>query len=459
MSKEIMSIILAAGKSTTMNSNIPKAIHTFCGKPMASWILQAAFGAGINNSVMVVAPDADDIRSRFEGLVEFAVQPEPKGTGDAVMCARKCLESHKGLVVVLPADTPLIDSDTLKQAIEYHDEFKNKATIITAFVKNPLGYGRILRNSAGDVVGIVEHDDASILELEIKEINSSMYIFDCEALCYALDNLDSVNDNFDRYNLIHTLDVLIKSGRKVGAYDADDANCILGINDYIQMQEVEKIMYSKIVEQHMKNGVRFIAPETAYIEHDVAIGVDTIVQPNVQVTGGSVIGKNVVVGANSIIKNSKIDDGVVIQSSVITDSEVGDNSTIGPFAYLRPNSKIGKHVKIGDFVEIKNATLDDDTKVSHLTYVGDADIGKGVNFGCGCVTVNYDGKKKFRTSVGDGAFIGCNTNLVAPVKINNGAYIAAGSTITDEVPEESLAIARSRQVNKLGWKNKGDSNK
>jgi len=459
MARNIITIILAAGKNTSMCSAVNKSIHSVCGKPMAQWVLEASQKAGIENNIMVVGESASDVRDVFEGKAEFVVQAEPKGTGHAVICAREKFEGKNGLVVVLPADAPIIDEDTLSQAIEYHEEFKNEATIITAVVDNPAGYGRILRNSAGDVAGIVEHSDANRGELNIKEINSSMYIFNATALSYALDSLDNASAGQDKNNLICVLDVLIKSGRKVGAYFADDSTSIMGVNDRIQLYEAEKIMQKKIVSGYMKNGVYIMSPDTTYIESGAEIGMDTVIQPNVQIKGQSVIGKNVVVGANSIISNSKICDGVKIQCSVITDSEVGESSTIGPFAYLRPHSKIGKNVKIGDFVEIKNASLDDGTKVSHLTYVGDADVGKGVNFGCGCVTVNYDGKKKFRTTIGDNVFVGCNTNLVAPVTINDNSYVAAGSTITDDVPGKSFAIARSRQTNKTDWIDRRESDK
>lgn len=459
MSKEIISVILAAGESKAMKSEIPRAIFPVLGRPMASYVMSAAKDIGAEKTVMVISENADSVRQEFGESVSYVYQPSAVGTSDAARRARGHFEGTGGCVLVLPCDTPLIDADTLKRAFAYHEEFKNEATIVTAVVSNPEGYGRIIRNVAGDVASIVEERYANQNELDICEVNSSIYIFNADALCYALDNYDALPSSCDKNNLIHSVEVLIKSGRRVGAYDVDDADSILGINDRVQLFEAESVMRSRINFEHMKNGVTIAAPAVTYIEPGVIIGADTVIEPNVYLRGNTVIGKNVRIGANSIITNCSICDGADILNSVLVDSEIGEGAHIGPFAYLRPNSKVGKNVKIGDFVEIKNATLGEGTKVSHLTYVGDTDVGERVNFGCGCITVNYDGKKKYRSSIGNDAFIGCNTNLVSPVTVNDKAYIAAGSTITDEVPESALAIARSRQVNKLEWKDRRKQDK
>lgn len=459
MTRDIISIVLAAGESADMKSDIARAIFPVMGKPMASYALRALKEAGASVNVMVIKEDADDVKSAFEDEAKFAYQKEAVGTADAVMQARDYFENTNSYVVIVPADAPLIDANTIKNAICYHEEFKNDATLITAITDNPDGYGRVIRNSAGDVVSIVEHKDANQSELDICEINSSMYIFNSESLSYALDNYDKLYGKYDKNNLIHSLEVLIKTGRCVGAYDADNADLIRGINDRVQLFEVEAIMRYKINMAHMRNGVTIMAPASTYIEPDVTIGSDSVIEPNVYLRASTVIGKNVTIGMGSVITNSKIADGVKILNSHVIDSEIYENASVGPFAYIRPNSKIGKDVKIGDFVEIKNSVLADKTKVSHLTYVGDSDVGENVNFGCGCVTVNYDGKNKYRTTIGDNAFIGCNTNLVAPVTIKDNAYIAAGSTITEEVPDSALAIARSRQINKLDWKDRRKKDK
>ncbi len=454
MSEKIMSVILTAKESKEMKSVHPTAMIPVCGKCMAEYVLDAACGAGSKTNVMIVGYGEEEVRAHFSDRVLFETQTNPVGTADAVRHALKHIENFDGICLVLPADAPLIEADTLAEAIEFHKDLENAATIITAVVDNPDGYGRIIRNNAGDVVGIVEQKNADAYELEIGEVNSSMYIFNAADLVYALSHMDALCNGEDTNNLIHTLDVLIKSGRKVGAFDTEDSNSVLGVNDRIQLFEVEAIMRWRINFEHMLNGVTILAPEATYIEPDVEIGTDTVIYPNCHLKGNTKIGKHVCVGANSMITNSIICDGVDILNSVIVDSYIDSGTHVGPFAYLRPNSKVGQNVKIGDFVEIKNATIDDGTKISHLTYVGDSDVGKRVNFGCGCVTVNYDGKKKYRTVINDDAFIGCNTNLVSPVTVQEGAYIAAGSTITEDVPEKTLAIARARQVNKTNWKDR-----
>ena len=458
--KNIMSLILAAGESGAMKSKYPKAVLDICGKPMISYVAQNAEKIGSTKNVVVLGFGGDMVREALgeDGFV-YAVQDELSGTAAAVSSARKYFENFDGLVLVMPCDVPLLTKEDIEEAIEYHNEFNNSATVLTAVVSNPDGYGRIVRNNAGDVAEIVEHAFANQYELEINEINSSVYIFDSKALCYALDNCETLTGEYDKNNIIHSVEVLIKSGRRVGAFEVDTATDVFGVNDRIQLFEAQAIMRNRINRYHMRNGVTILAPAVTYIESGVKISQDAVIHPNVQLKGATVIGADSVIGANSIITNSKISDNVDILNSVITDSVVESGAHIGPFAYLRPNSKIGKNVKIGDFVEIKNAALDEGTKVSHLTYVGDSDIGKKVNFGCGCVTVNYDGLKKYRCKVGDNAFIGCNTNLVAPVTVGDGAYIAAGSTITDEVPEQTLAIARSRQVNKTNWKDRRNQSK
>ena len=274
-----------------------------------------------------------------------------------------------------------------------------------------------------------------------------MYVFDTKSLIYALEEL-TPNNAQGEYYLTDTIEILIDFGKKVGAYVIDDSDEIRGINDRVQLNEAETIMRRRINEAHMKNGVTMRIPESIYIEDGVEIGQDTEICPNVTLKSGTKIGSNCIIGTGSVLERAVIHDEADILNSVIIDSEVGSNTHVGPFAYIRPNCRVGENVKVGDFVELKNSTVDDGTKISHLTYVGDSDVGKDVNFGCGTVTVNYDGKNKHRTTISDNAFIGCNTNLVSPVTIGKGAYIAAGSTITDDIPSDNLSIARARQVNK-----------
>lgn len=445
-------VILAAGMGTRMQSDIPKVLHKVCGKEMASWVLDAAKKAGADKTAVVVGYKAESVEKALGGSADFIVQKEQKGTGHAVMQAEKYIE-NSGTVVILNADTPLITFETIKKCIRYHEDSKNDATAITAVLEDASGYARVVRDLTGNVIKIVSDKDAGDYEKEIKEINSGMYVFNSKALCSALEKL-APKGAPGEYHLSNTLEILLGEGKKIGAFVIEDNDEIRGINDRIQLAGAEKIMQMRINREHMKNGVTFILPETTIIESGAEIGRDTVIYPGAIIKSGTKIGRNCSIGMNTQIDNSVLEDNVNVLSSVIIDSQIGEGTTVGPFAYLRPNSRIGKGVRVGDFVEIKNSNVDDGTKISHLTYVGDSDVGKRVNFGCGTVTVNYDGKKKYRTKIGDDCFIGCNTNLVAPVTVENGGYTAAGSTITDAVPENSLAIARARQVIKKEWKDR-----
>lgn len=443
-------VILAAGEGKRMKSKNSKVIHNVCGKPLVKWVDRAAKEAGIQDSIIVVGHKAEQVKKSMGESVNFALQEKQLGTGHAVMQCESFLKGKKGTVMVLYGDTPLITSKTLSETLKYHSDNNNIATVITADVDDPTGYGRIVRDENGQLKRIVEHKDSSEKELLIKEINSGMYCFSIEHLLEALSKLEN-NNSQGEYYLTDTLEILISQGFKVGVYKTQNSDDILGINDKVQLYTAEQIMKKRINEGFMRSGVTIIDPNTSYIDADAKIGRDSVIYPNTIIEGACDIGEDCVIGPNSRLVDSTIADGAEIANSVVLESKVGKKTKVGPFAYIRPGSKIGSKVKIGDFVEIKKATIGDDTKVSHLTYVGDAEVGKNVNLGCGVVFVNYDGKDKFKTVVEDDCFIGCNVNLVSPVKVNKGAYVAAGSTITDEVPENSLAIARSRQENKENW--------
>ena len=447
------SVILAAGMGTRMKSEMPKVIHKVCGKPLAKWVIDASKDAGADAVLAITGHKSDMVRETLGNACEYALQAEQKGTGHAVMQAAEFIKSHKGNVVILNGDTPLITAETITKAIEYHASEGNFATVITAVLDDATGYGRIVRGADGGVLKIVEHKDATDEERKINEINSGMYVFESEALASALDRL-TPNNAQGEYYLTDTLEILLSDGKKVGAYAISDNDEIRGINDRVQLSQAEAIMQKRINEAHMKNGVTMRIPESIYIEADVEIGNDTEIGSGVTLKSGTKIGSNCVIGQGSTLDKAVIHDNVEVLNSVILNSEIDEGTKVGPFAYVRPNCKVGKDVKVGDFVELKNSSIDDGTKISHLTYIGDSDVGKNVNFGCGTVTCNYDGKNKFRTVIGDNCFVGCNTNFVSPIHVGDGAYIAAGSTITEDIPKNSLSIARAKQVNKEGWTDK-----
>ncbi len=446
-------LILAAGMGTRMKSSRPKVIHTVCGKPLTMWVIDASKAAGADKVCAVVGHCADMVKETLGGACEYALQAEQKGTGHAVMQAMDFIKSADGEIVILNGDTPLVTAGAIKDAVEYHRTSGNKATVITAILPDATGYGRIVRGADGGVKKIVEQKDATDEEKKINEVNSGMYVFDAQSLAYALTKL-TPNNAQGEYYLTDTLEILLAAGEKVGGYAIADNDEIRGINDRVQLYEAEKIMRRRINEKHMRAGVTIRDIDSVCIEDGVMIGADTEIDGCVTIKSGTVIGGGCYVGGTTTVDNSEICDGTHILSSVILNSKIGKNTNVGPFAYVRPNCVVGDNVKVGDFVEVKNSAIGDGTKISHLTYIGDSDVGKRVNFGCGTVTCNYDGKKKFRTTIGDDCFIGCNTNLVSPVSVGDGAYIAAGSTITDDIPDNALAIARQRQVNKNTWKDK-----
>ncbi len=453
----ITSIILAAGEGTRMKSKKPKVIHEVCGKPMVNYVIQAAKGANCELNVVVVGHSKEKvINSINEDGVEFVNQPigddQPYGTGFAVMQAKKYIKDDD-YIIILYGDTPLITSHTLNRMIDYHKNGNYEATVLTADFEDATGYGRIIRNNNDDVVAIVEHKDADHEQKLIKEINSGIYCFNGKSLKKVLGSLD--NDNVqNEYYITDAVEILNNDGHKVGGYKLNDNTEIKGVNSRVQLAQATRSMKKRINEKFMLKGVTIIDPDTTYIDNDAKIGKDTIIYPGVVIEGHTKIGEECTIGNNTKIANSQIGDRINIQSSTILESKIDDDTKVGPYAYIRPNSEIGKSVKIGDFVEVKKSKIGDNSKASHLAYIGDADVGKNVNIGCGVVFVNYDGEKKHRTVVEDNAFVGSNSNLVAPVKVRKNAYVAAGSTITKEVEKDSLSIARARQVNKEGWVNK-----
>lgn len=443
-------LILAAGEGKRMKSDIPKVLHKVCGKEMVNHVIDVMRQSDIDNINVVIGKCAEEVKKCTESQnITYSLQKSQLGTGDAVKCAADFLSGKKGTVAVFTGDAPLISKETVQKFIKYHEDNGFGATILTSVVSEPYGYGRILRKNNGDVLKIIEHKDCNDEELRINEINSGMYCFDIENLLASLNEIK--NDNVQKeYYLTDVIEIMKNKGLRIGAIPVQYEE-IMGVNSRVQLAQAEKVMRQRVNKIHMENGVTIIDPDSTYIGTDVKIGRDVIIYPGNVLEGTTHIGQGCILYPNSRIKDSIIEEDVTIQSSVILDSHVGKGTTVGPFAYIRPESTIGHHVRIGDFVEIKKSSIGDNTKVSHLTYIGDAAVGSGCNFGCGTVVVNYDGKVKHKTIIGNNSFIGCNTNLVSPVEVKDNTYIAAGSTITEEVPEGSLAIARARQKNISGW--------
>ncbi|WP_461207208.1 bifunctional UDP-N-acetylglucosamine diphosphorylase/glucosamine-1-phosphate N-acetyltransferase GlmU [Clostridium sp. DL1XJH146] len=450
---EECALILAAGKGTRMKSELPKVVHKVCGKEMINHVIDNIKKANIGNINVIIGNEAEKVIKVTEiKEVSYSLQDKQLGTGHAVMCAKEFLKNKEGYVAIFTGDAPLIQKASIEELVKFAEEGNFDGVILTSLVANPFGYGRIIRDDIGNVNKIVEHKDCSMEELEVNEINSGMYCFKINRLLESLDKISNDNSQGEYY-LPDVIKIIKSEKGSIGAISVPFDE-IIGVNSRAQLAEAEKIMRERINNMHMDNGVTMIDPESTYIDSEVVIEADVVIYPGNVLQGETIIKSGTILYPNSRIQNSVIGKDVIIQCSVILDSSVGNDTTVGPYAYIRPESKIGNKARIGDFVEIKKSTIGDGTKVSHLTYIGDAEVGSNCNFGCGTVVVNYDGVKKYKTVVKDNVFIGCNTNLVAPVVVEENSYTAAGSTITSNVPKDALAIARAKQVNKEGWVSK-----
>ncbi|MFJ7640579.1 bifunctional UDP-N-acetylglucosamine diphosphorylase/glucosamine-1-phosphate N-acetyltransferase GlmU [Peribacillus sp. NPDC097264] len=440
-------IILAAGQGTRMKSKLYKVLHPVCGKPMVQHVIDQVNQLQIEDIVTVIGHGAEKVQEQLGDSCKYALQEQQLGTAHAVMQAESVLAGKSGITLVICGDTPLIKAETMEALIALHEKSQAKATILTAYADQPDGYGRVLRSENGLVEKIVEHKDASVEERYVKEINTGTYCFDNQALFSALKKVSNENVQGEYY-LPDVIEILKQAGETVTAFQSSNFDETLGVNDRVALSQAEQILRKRINELHMRNGVTIVDPLTTYIESDVKIGQDSIIYPGTMIKGRSVIGTDCQVGPQSEIINCVIGNGTEIRQSVAQDSQIGNSVKVGPFAHIRPESDIQDSVKIGNFVEIKKSVFGKGSKASHLSYIGDAEVGENVNIGCGSITVNYDGKNKYLTKIEDDVFIGCNSNLVAPVTIAKGAYVAAGSTITKDVPQEALSVARARQVNK-----------
>ena len=440
-------VILAAGEAKRMRSRQPKVLHPLCGRPLIAYSLRTARVLA-DRIVLVVGPDAEGVRAVAGGDVQIVEQRERLGTGHAVLQARAACGA--GTVLVLAADMPLLSSETLERLVKHHRKMGAVATVLTAVVDRPQGYGRILRQG-GRVKRIVEDRDATDDQKKIREINTSVYCFEARRLWKALAEIRPDNEQGEYY-LTDVIGILAKAGGRIEALAAPDPVEALGINDRKQLAAVAAVQRRRILDGLMESGVTILDPASTYIEDTVTIGPDTVVYPQVVLEGATTFGGDCVIGAGSHVSASRFGDRVTLRPyCIISEAVVEHDAVLGPFCHLRPGCHIGPKAKIGNFAELKKSRIGRGSKVPHVSYVGDTTVGENVNVGAGTVTCNYDGVGKHPTTIGDRAFVGTNSSLVAPLVIGEGAYVAAGSVITKDVPPGALAVERAQQVVKEGW--------
>ena len=452
MSQGLAAVILAAGKGTRMKSAIPKVLHPLCGEPMLYFPLEAARQAGFKQLKVVIGHGAEQVKERFPAAdISWVEQTDQLGTGHALLCAAEALRGYSGPLLLLCGDVPLLRAETLQQLQQYHAQHQAAVTVLTAQMPNPHGYGRVIRDGE-QVLRIVEEQDATAEERQVTEINTGTYLFDAAFVLSALRGLKK-NNAQGEYYLTDVVAAAVAAGKKTRALCVDEPTEAMGINDRAQLAEAEVLMRWKINADLLFGGVSMIDPTTVYIDNGVELGHDTLLHPNVQLRGKTSIGKNCIIESGVVVVDSQVADGVQLKAgSVIEESQIGPECLIGPMAHLRPGTLLQGKNKIGNFVEMKKSILGEGSQASHLTYVGDAEVGRNVNFGCGTITCNYDGEKKHKTIVEDDVFVGSDTQFVAPVTIGRNSLIAAGSTITKDVPADALALARTEQKNIDGWR-------
>ncbi len=444
-------VVLAAGEGKRMRSRRPKVLHRLGGRPLIAYPVNLAQRLG-SRLVLVVGPEGEEVRRAVGETtdVHFVEQKERLGTGHALLQARSACGNGSGTILVLPGDTPLLSEATLRRLVEAHQAGKAAATLLTAVVDDPAGYGRIVRE-AGRVTAIVEDRDASPRHRKIREIATSVYCFDARRLWAALNQVRADNDQGEYY-LTDVIGIFRRKGQPVEAVVTDDPAECLGINDRKQLARIAALLRARTLERLMAEGVTVIDPATTYVDDTVTVGADSMLAPGVVLEGATVIGAESAIGLGSHVADSRLGDRVtLLPYCVLRQSTVEDEATLGPFCHLRPLSHVGPRAKIGNFVELKKSRIGRGSKVPHLSYVGDATVAEDVNVGAGTITCNYDGVAKHETKIEKGAFIGTNTSLVAPITIGEGAYVGAGSTITKDVPPGALAVGRARQVTKEGW--------
>jgi bifunctional UDP-N-acetylglucosamine pyrophosphorylase/glucosamine-1-phosphate N-acetyltransferase len=458
-------VILAAGLGKRMKSKRAKVLHLIAGRPMILYSIETARRLPSDKIIVVVAHQAEVVKEVLgDRPVEIVHQGRPLGTGHAVLQTQSSLADFKGPVLILNADVPLITVETLQSMLKIHRDQGADLILLTATLSNPEGYGRVIRDSGGDVIAIVEEADATPAQRSVREINTGFYLVNAPFLFEVLKGLKSDNAQKEYY-LTDIVGAAVRQGRRLGTISARDPDEVMGINSRADLARAEKMIARRIAERHMREGVTLLDPDTTWIEADVAIGRDTVIYPHVRLEGASRIGEDCVIHSHTRISNCRLGTGVTVKDScVLAESVLEDGAAVGPFAHLRPGTVLHQGARIGNFVETKKAELGEGSKANHLTYLGDAVIGKAVNIGAGTITCNYDGVSKHRTVIEDDVFVGSDTQFIAPVRIGRGAVIGAGSTITKDVPADSLALSRDKQEIKQDWakrrkKAKGKSNK
>ncbi len=450
---ELALVLLAAGKGTRMRSATPKVLHTVCGRPIVGWAVRLGQEIGAKRIIVVVGSEQDEVQTALAPMgVETVVQADPLGTAHAALQARSALADHEGPVLIMNGDHPLYRAETIAAFLESHRSKAPALSILTTELPDPTGYGRIVRGASGDVQRIVEERDADTATRAICEVNLGGYLAEGPLLFETLARIGRANDQ-NEYYLTDAVELVRAGGGRVEATRVADWQESLGINSRADLARAEAIARSRIQARWMAAGVTFVHPENTYVDADVEIGADTVIAPGVVIRGISRIGTGCRIDAGCVIEDSTLEAGTWLKPHCHLESAtLGRGCRIGPSAHLRPQAVLEDGVRIGNFVEVKNSRFGRGSKADHLSYIGDSDVGEGVTLGCGSVTVNYDGRAKHRTRIGDRAFVGCNANLIAPVEIAPGAYVAAGSTITNDVPADALGVARARQRNIEGWR-------
>jgi len=444
-------IVLAAGKGTRMKTELPKCAYPLLKKPMIAYIVENLKNTGLLDELIVVVGHKKEIMIEIlNSTVSYAYQEEQLGTGHAVMMAKDLIKDIEGYTIILPGDMPLIDETVIKEAITAHIKSMNDLTLVSTIVDDPSGYGRIIRNGKNSLDSIIEENEATDEQKTLNEINTGIYIIRNDMLFGSLDKIGNENSKGEYY-LTDIVKIMKSANAKIGTYILKNSYKAMGVNDLYALSIAEGKLRHDINKELMLKGVAMINPETITIGHNVVIEENVTIHPNTYITGNCIIRKGAQIGPNTEIHNSCIGEHVICKHSLVFNSTIEHDTTVGPFAHLRDGAHIGPKNRIGNFVEIKKSTTGENTKASHLAYIGDAQIGKDVNFGCGAITVNYDGTNKYKTIIGDNVFVGCNVNLIAPIEVSDDSFIAAGSTLNKNVPKGALAIARAYQVNKENY--------